>query len=100
MGRYLHDAPASLEATLGASPNECRAAMLSELEFVDTARVLKMLAREMGHDEGVVVDRLARHGLDAALDLLSGTEGPAVSEAYLRHRACWLGGRPARVKAH
>ncbi|WP_395330104.1 hypothetical protein WBP06_16975 [Novosphingobium sp. BL-8H] len=100
MGRYLHDAPASLEATLGASPNECRMAMLSELEFVDTARVLKTLARDRGHDEGAVVDRLARFGLDAALDLLAGAEGAAVSDAFMRHRARWLGGRSARVKAH
>ncbi len=100
MGRYLHDAPASLEATLGVSPNECRAAMLGELEFADTARVLKTLAREMGHDEGVVIERLARHGLEAALGELSAGQGSGVSEAYRRHRAYWLGGRSVREKAH
>ncbi|TCM17030.1 hypothetical protein EDF56_106142 [Novosphingobium sp. PhB165] len=100
MGRYLYDASARLEATLGASANECREAMLSELEFIETARMLKMLAREMGQDEGMVVERLARHGLEAALDVLAGAQAIGLSEACLCHYARWRDGRSARRKAH
>lgn len=89
MGRLLREAM--------TSHNECRVAMLSEIEFAETARVLKTLAREAGHDERAVIDQLARHGLDAALGVMSSVDRTATSEAYQRHRARWRAGmnRPA-----
>ncbi|MGF7155105.1 hypothetical protein [Novosphingobium gossypii] len=85
MGCLMHDTFVKTE--------EYRLAWLSEIEFAETAHVLKMLARELGQDTAPAIDELARRGLDAALAVLSGAVGWNVSDAYLRHRALWRVGR-------
>lgn len=91
MGRFSRDGM--------VTQNECRAAMLSEVAFADTARVLKALARETGHDEGAVIAQLAQGGLEAALGVMSAMDGQAVTDAYRRHREIWRGA-PRRAVLH
>lgn len=66
---------------------ECKAAWESEVEFAEMARVLKSLAAEMGQDTEAAIDKLAQHGLGAALGVLAGNAGGNVEEDYLRRRA-------------
>lgn len=93
MGRYVKDA--------FVGRGESRWCWLHEIEFAEKAHVLKMLARELGQDDGPAIDELARHGLDAALGVLSAALEAApderragtIGEAYLRHRALWRAGQ-------
>lgn len=72
---------------------EYRLAWLSEIEFAEKAHVLKMLARELGHDDVAAIDELARRGLEAALAVLAAASGADLAPAYLRHRAQWRAGQ-------
>lgn len=81
MGFYMRDAFVRYE--------ECQAALLSEMEFAETAHVLKMLAAEMCDDPNPVLLALVRRGLDAALEVLSAGGRAGMRDAYLRHRAVW-----------
>ena len=68
---------------------EYRAAYLNDMEFAEMARILKQLARDRDQDSAPVIDELARHGLDAALEALAGATGDDVSGAYYRRREIW-----------
>ncbi|KPF52402.1 MULTISPECIES: hypothetical protein [unclassified Novosphingobium] len=66
---------------------EWRAARESELEFIEMARAIRDLARELGIAPDQAVDRLAERGLHAALSLLAEQAGPTVEARFLQRRA-------------
>lgn len=66
---------------------ECKAALLSEMEYTEMARVLKALAVELGQETEAAIDELAHHGLGAALGVLAGQVGADVEPDYLKLRA-------------
>lgn len=88
MGRHVQDTFAGC--------GESQWNWLNEMEFAETAQVLKMLARELGEDTAPAIAELAQHGLDAALGVLAGATQRSVGEAYLRHRALWRAGQSIR----
>ncbi|NKJ43216.1 MULTISPECIES: hypothetical protein [unclassified Novosphingobium] len=65
---------------------EWRAARESELEFIEMARAIRDMARELGIPPEVAVDRLAERGLHAALSILAEQAGPQVEARFLRRR--------------
>lgn len=64
---------------------EWRIARDSELEFIELARAIGELAREMNVSPDMAVDTLARRGTRAALALLSEQTG-AAADAHFLHR--------------
>ena len=85
MGFYMRDALVRYE--------ECQAALLSEVEFAETAHVLKMLAADVGMDHNPVILALVRKGLDEALDVIATSLEKGVRigvrDAFLQHRSAW-----------
>ncbi len=77
-----------LENTHVASAGR-REAWLDQVEFVEVARVLKHLARDLGQDSDAAINALAHRGLDAALAHLADASGSSVAAAFLEHRARW-----------
>lgn len=65
---------------------EWRAARESELEFIEMARAIRDMARELGIPPEVAVDRLAERGLHAALSILAEQAGPQVEARFLQRR--------------
>jgi hypothetical protein len=66
---------------------EWRAARESELEFIEMARAIRDMARELGIPPEVAVDRLAERGLHAALSILAEQAGPHVEARFLQRRS-------------
>lgn len=69
--------------------DEYRTAVQDEREFREIARALKALAADLEVPAAPVLDALAHHGIDAALDLLSDLSNLNASCAYYRHQASW-----------
>lgn len=65
---------------------ERKAAWLEEVEFVDTARALKALMRDLGHEDARAIDEFALRGIDAALCVLAQQTGGNVVAQYQQHR--------------
>lgn len=66
---------------------EWKAAHATEVEFIDMARALRQLARDLGQEPEAAVDCLAQRGLQAALGVMSEMAGASVQADYLRHKA-------------
>lgn len=66
---------------------EWRAARDSEMEFIDMARAIRDLARELDVPPEQAVDRLAERGLHAALSVLAEHAGTGVEARYHHRRA-------------
>jgi hypothetical protein len=66
---------------------EWRAAHESEVEFTETARALRALARELGAEPEALIHTMTAIGLSAALGQLSQAAGSDVETRFQRHRA-------------
>ena len=66
---------------------EWMAAHLSELEYQEIARTLKVLAAERGASPGPAIDALALKGLDAALATIQHQVGENVVVQFYQQRA-------------
>lgn len=66
---------------------EWKAAHATEVEFIDMARALRTLARDLGHEPEAVVDCMAQRGLKAALGVMAATTGANVEADYWRYKA-------------
>ncbi len=65
---------------------EWRAAHESEVEFTETARALRALARELGTEPEAVVHTMAATGLSAALGQLPQSTGGDIEAQFSRSR--------------
>ncbi|MCJ2182124.1 hypothetical protein MTR62_05315 [Novosphingobium sp. 1949] len=63
MGVLLRDANVRFE--------ECHTAWLNEREFVEIARTLKTMAKELGLETDPVINELVHFGVDAAFAMLA-----------------------------
>ncbi|WP_226019084.1 hypothetical protein [Novosphingobium sp. FKTRR1] len=66
---------------------EWKAAHETEVEFIDMARALRLLALDLGHEPEALIDFMAERGLQAALGVMSELAGANVQAEYLRHKA-------------
>ena len=66
---------------------EFESARLTDFEFREMVRGLKRLALSLGQDAGWLLDRLADHGLDAALAALAEMTGYDIAEIEDFYRA-------------